>query len=184
MSEQIRGPDGRYLSSDIIGDDVPPTVWVNKTESVLGATAETPAPSDLSGKFNAADVNSAARDAAEKTKAASRLKSQLEQLEEDARAFGINAGDGSPSPRQEPIFFEKSISQLRQSIEEMSKEMKLLSPDSRDGHNQLDAEELELAQSKMLAVMRDVDDKSMDDRAWHQLRPRFSVKDMQDSVQN
>ena len=135
MSEQIRGPDGRYLSSDIIGDDVPPTVWVNKTESVLGATAETPAPSDLSGKFNAA-VKSAARDAAEKTKAASRLKSQLEQLEEDARAFGINAGDGSPSPRQEEsIFFEKSISQLRQSIEEMSKEMKLLSPDSKDGYN-------------------------------------------------
>ena len=162
MSEQIRGPDGRYLqaSSDIIGDDVPPTVWVNKTESVLGAAAETPAPSDLSGKFDAADVNSAARDAAEKTKAASRLKSQLEQLEEDARAFGIHAGDGSTSPKhQESVFFEKSISQLRQSIEEMSKEMKLLSPDSRDGHSQLDAEELELAQAKMLAVMRDVDDK-------------------------
>jgi hypothetical protein len=137
MSEQIRGPDGRYLeaSSDIIGDDVPPTVWVNKTELVSGATAETPAPSDPIGKFNAA-VKSAARDAAEKTKAASRLKSQLEQLEEDARAFGINAGDGSPSPRQEEsAFFEKSISQLRRSIEEMSKEMTLLSPDSKDGYN-------------------------------------------------
>ena len=77
-----------------------PRCGLTKTESVLGATAETPAPSNLSGKFNAADVKKAARDAAEKTKAASRLKSQLEQLEEDARAIGINAGDGSPSPRE------------------------------------------------------------------------------------
>ena len=63
-AEQPRGPDGRYLQvpSDIIGDDIPPTVWVNKTESVFGASAETPAPSNLTGKFDAADVEKAAQD--------------------------------------------------------------------------------------------------------------------------
>lgn len=35
----------------------------------------------------------------------------------------------------------------------------------------------------MLSVVRDQDGHQMDDRAWHQLRLRFSVKEMQESVQ-
>ena len=189
--EQPRGPDGRYLpgSSDVIGDDIPPTVWVDKTESVFGATAETPAPfpGNLTGKFDAAEVQKAAQDVAVKAEAALRLKAQLEQLENEAKAFGINAGDGSPAPGEADsdaeAYFSRSILLLKQKIEEMSKEMKHLSPGYGSKAKQLDDKELEAAQEMMLSVVRDQDGHQMDDRAWHQLRLRFSVKEMQESVQ-
>ena len=91
MSEQPRGTDGRFTAADefrpdddISGDDIPATVWLDRTESDLGAAAETPATSkDLAGKFDAADLRAAG--AAEKAQVAAKLKAQLELLEREAR---------------------------------------------------------------------------------------------------
>ena len=95
-----------------------------------------------------------------KAEAASRPKVQLEQLENETKAFGTNAGDGSPAPGENSdaeTYFSRSILLLKQKIEETSQEMKHLSPGYGSKAKQLDDKELEAAQEMMLSVVRNQD---------------------------
>jgi hypothetical protein len=200
MSEQPRGTDGRFTAADefrsdddISGDDIPATVWLDRTESDLGAAAETPATSkDLAGKFDAADLRAAG--AAEKAQVAAKLKAQLELLEREAEHLGLSpgvdlakpGGQGHDSAAAEPLTPGKPLaySTKIKLLMEKIKALELVQAGLADHRptDEMDGRQLELAQEKMMEIVKDQSGHQMDDKAWHQLRLRFSVKLMQQSV--
>ena len=207
MSGRPRGDDGRFTDGEettpIIGDDgsVPPTVWADRTDSDSGAAGQTPAqPKKLDGTFNA--VNNTATspeglgvDDAAKAMAAARLKANLEQLEHEAQILGLSPspeGRQSPGgPRLSPSDDADSnheVNMLRDKLEMLTRDMEAWmkglkhsdkDPDKKD---ELNAGQLQNAQQRMLEIMKGQSDHRVDDKAWHTLRLRFSVKLMQESV--